>query len=95
MFDFVQGCLWAACGRFPLFISLKIMHGVWPLSNRKAAFRQAQVSIVGIAVVGQQETFVVKKKPPVIDGSLLTFAMCYLCLLVKRYLREFQQRYIV
>ena len=43
-------------GRFELFKSLNNPPDVWSLSNNKAAFRQAQISMVGIAVVGQLQS---------------------------------------
>ena len=59
-----------AHGRVQLFTLLKITHGVWPLSNHKAAFRQAQISATPIAAVGQKPTFPsVKKEAAAVDNT--------------------------
>ena len=60
----------SACGRYRHFVSLKITPGVWPLSNHKAAFRQAQISATPIAAVGQKPTFPsVKKEAAAVDNT--------------------------
>ena len=59
-----------ACGRYRYFVSLKITPGVWPLSNHKAAFCQAQISATLIAAVGQGQPFRLVLRREIPDSTI-------------------------